>query len=487
MRRVRVFGNFLEPIRSTVDATQAARIDAEFGRVIITSACAAVSVPPALALGFATLLRAGDPREGRHPQWKELAEDFPVSLEQIRDWSARATEPTIQRFLIGLEEARSIRIVAPSELNMARPERPPKADAEARAGSDDGASADGDVDEDEKIPKESEPLEPPENFLVWLIQRLIRSGFRAHFGVLGQWDFQTLPELEVICEGIAREIKERGPNLDKALLAVMCGVSSLPGDMALFVPMKPTTDLWNDGFRSLKWCLLRVLDLELAISIAPCDVPSELIVEVVFPDFVATAAKEFIRPGSNAATVVEFLTGSKNRQRARQFLEDYRQWLRQFGKGWLHAVYDARFAGSFWQLYRLQSGDVVTGLASLNLDEVALAMLSYVRLSREFMREQTAQVYERLKWGEPAKGSEPSSHIGSSVARDFDSFALSFCALQSRSEAAVSRMLPAVTRVVLARQRAPALWRSSGSLLLAACGCPVHRFRWHIADRRPAP
>lgn len=445
MRRLRVFGTFLEPIRGTVDETQTARIEAEFGRVIVTSACAAAGMPPALTLGFATLLRSGDPRERRHHEWKELAEDFPVGLEQIRSWVGRATEPTIQRFLIGLEEARAIRIVAPSELGTARPPRPLDAGSEAGA----GALVDGDVAADKAIPKEPEPLEPPENFLVWLIKRSVRAGFRAHFGVLGQWDFQTLAELEVICDGIAKEIRERGPNLDKAIFAVMCGVSSLPGDMALFVPMKPTTDLWNDGFRSLKWCLLRVLDLERALSIAPCDVPSELIVEVAFPDFVAAAAEEFTGPRPHAATVVEVLTGSNEPNRARRFLEAYREWLRQFGEGWLHAVYDARFAGSFWQLYRPQSGDVVTGLASLNFDEVALAMLSYVRLSREFVREQTTLAYERLKWGEPAKGSEPSSHIGSSIARDFDSFALSFGKLQSRSEAAVGRMLAAATAVDL--------------------------------------
>jgi len=353
MRRQRVFGNFLEPIRSTLDAKNSAEIEAELGRVIITSACAAVGMPPALALGFATLMRSGDPHERRHQEWKELAQDFPASPEQIRKWAERATEPTIQRFLIGLEEARAIRVITPSELGTARTQRPPKASVETGASLADGLQADVDSGEDKVISVEAGPIEPPENFLVWLIQRWIRSGFRAHFGVLGQWDFQTVPELEVICDGIAREIKERGPNLDKALFAVMCGVSSLPGDMAMFVPMKPTTDLWNDGFRSLKWCLLRVLDLKTALSIAPMDVPSHLIVEVAFPDFVAAAAEEFTRPRPSAATVVEVLTGSDDPKRARRFLETYREWLRQFGRGWLHAVYDARFAGSCWQLYRL--------------------------------------------------------------------------------------------------------------------------------------
>ena len=91
----------------------------------------------------------------------------------------------------------------------------------------------------------------------------------------------------------------------------------------------------------------------------------------------------------------------------------------------------------------------MTGLVSLNFDEVALAMLSYVRLSREFIREQQAQVYERVNWGEPAKGSEPSSHIGSSVARDSDSFVLSFRRMQSHAEAAVGRMLAAATAMDL--------------------------------------
>jgi hypothetical protein len=281
--------------------------------------------------------------------------------------------------------------------------------------------------------------------MVWHVMRSIRAGFRAHFGVLGQWDFQTLPELEYICARIAKEIKERGQDLDKALFAVMCGVSSLPGELALHVPTRATTDLWNDGFRSLKWCLLRVIDLEQALSIAPCEVPSELIVEVPFPSFVAKSAEAFTSLRPDAETVVELLTGTRDPERARQFLEEYRAWLRQFGAGWRHGVYDARFAGSFWQVYRTQTGDVVTGLMSFKFDEVALAMLHYVRLPRELMWGQAALTYERLKWGPPAEGSEPSSHVGSSIARDFEGFARNFGEMRLRAEEVVCRMRAATT------------------------------------------
>ena len=449
MRRQGVFGTFLEPIRSTVDPTKTKKIEAEFGRVIISTACAGVTIPPALATGFATLLRAGDPRMGRSHEWKELAEDFPTTLDLIGNWIKRSTEPAVQRFLIGLEQARAIPVISPTKLRAVRPERPPQAEAQSSATSQPSETAYPDGGDGPDESDDEKPLEPPENFVVWLIKRSIRAGFRAHFGVLGQWDFQTLPELKYICSGIDNEIRTRGPNLDKALFAVLCGLSSLPGNMALFIPTKPTTDLWIDSFRSLKWCLLRILKLDRALSMAPSDMPSELIVEVVFPEFVVSGAKDFTALRPNAQTVVELLTGSNDLEHAREFLNEYRDWLRQFGKGWAHAVYDARYAGSFWQLYRPLSGDVVTGLMGLNLDEVALGMLHYVRLSREFMCEQAALVYEQLNWGKPVACSEPSSHVGSSVAVEFEAFTRGFRNLQQLSEVEVNRVAAATTATEL--------------------------------------
>jgi hypothetical protein len=128
MRRLSVYGRFLEPIRTTLNEGDTEGIQAAFGRVIVACASGAVSVPPALITGFFTLLRSGDPRDGRHPEWKELAEDFPATAEQIKRWVERATVPAIQRFLIGLEESRAISIVDQAELM--RP--PPKGGADER-------------------------------------------------------------------------------------------------------------------------------------------------------------------------------------------------------------------------------------------------------------------------------------------------------------------------------------------------------------------
>lgn len=447
----RGFGVFLEAIRSTRDPDTTAVLEAEFGIAIIGSAIANVEVPSALSAGFATLLRSGDPRQRRSPGWASLAANFPTSAADLEAQIADAEDSTIQRFLIGLSQVRAIAIVRPAALGTSTGGR-------GAAGADpvetkDPASDEG-SDEEGDAAEERVPLEPQSNFVVWLIKRSMRSGFRAHFGVRMQWDYQTMEELEVICDAIAKEIKSRGEHLAEALFAVMCLVSSLPGDIALFVPMKKDTDLWNEAFRSLKWNLLRVLNAEAALALLPEDLLSDLVVEVAFPSFVTEAAAPFGARHQDASNVVEFLTGSSNLSDAQRFLEGYRAWLRSLGKGWLHAVYDARFAGSMWQVYRAYTGDVVTGLLSLNFDELALAMLHYIRLPRAFLRGKVATVYAHLKWGKPSDGTEVSSHVGRGIAQEVERFSLKVLELRARASAAREQMTRATTQTdLLAAQK----------------------------------
>lgn len=445
-KRRRGFGVFLETIRTTHDLDTTAALEAEFGIAIIGSAIANVEVPAALSVGFATLLRSGDPRQRRSPGWASLAANFPTSAADLEAQIADAEDSTIQRFLIGVSEVRAIAIVGPADLGTSTVGRgravpgPVETKDPAR---DEGGDEDGDA------PDERAPLEPQRNFVVWLIKRSMRSGFRAHFGVRMQWDYQTMEELEVICDAIAKEIKSRGAHLAEALFAVMCLVSSLPGDVALFVPMKKDTDLWNEAFRSLKWNLLRVLDAEAALALLVEDLLSDLVVEVAFPSFVTEAAVPFGARHPDASNVVEFLTGSSNLSDAQRFLEGCRAWLRGLGKGWLHAVYDARFAGSLWQVHRSYTGDVATGLLSLNFDELALAMLHYIRLPRAFLRGKVATVYAHLKWGEPSVGTEVSSHVGTGIAQEVERFSFKVQELRARASAAREQMTLATTQTAL--------------------------------------
>lgn len=451
LKQRRGFGVFLEAIRSTHDPDTTSVLEAEFGDVIIRSAIAGVEVPPALSLGFATLLRSGDPRQRRNPGWATLAAGFPTTAKDLQACIASVEDPTIHKFLVGISEARAIAIVGPAELGTTALGR-----GEASSGlvePKDPVPGGGNSEQGDPA-EERVPLEPSSNFVVWLIKRSMRSGFRAHFGVLMQWDYQTLEELEVICSAIACEIKARGPHLAEALFAIMCLLSSLPGDMALFVPMEKDTDFWNEGFRSLKWNLLRIIDSEAALAMSPDDLSSELVVEIPFPGFATDAAAPFAARHPHAQTVVEFLTGSNKLEDAQRFLEGYRTWLRGLGKGWLHAVYDARFAGSLWQVYRTYTGDVATGLLSLNFDELALAMLHYIRLQRTFLLGKLAIVYAHLNWGEPSPGTEVSSHVGRGIAQEVEAFSSKVLELRARAAAARSRMGSATTQAdLLATQK----------------------------------
>jgi hypothetical protein len=479
LKRRRGFGVFLETVRSTHDPDTTLVLEAEFGSVIIKSAIAGVEVPPALSLGFATLLRSGDPRQRRNPEWATLAASFPATAKDLQARIASTEDLTIQRFLVGVSEVHAIAMVGPAELGTttAGPREAGSGPVELKdPAPDDGSGEQGDPD------GERVPLEPQSNFIVWLIKRSMRSGFRAHFGVLMQWDYQTLEELQVICGEIAREIKTRGPHLAEALFAVMCLVSSLPGDMALFVPMTKDTDLWNDWFRSLKWNLLRVLDSEAALAMSPDDLPSEWVVEIPFPGFVTEAAALFAARHPHAQNVVELLTGSNKIEDAQRFLEGYRAWLRGLGKGWLHAVYDARFAGSLWQVYRAYTGDVATGLLSLNFDELALAMLHYIRLRRSFLLGKVSVVYAHLNWGEPSGYTEVSSHVGRGIAQELEVFSAKVLELRARAAEARKRMISATAQPdLLAAQKDLVHLRALEIITLAGGrGNHLERMTWSM-------
>jgi hypothetical protein len=400
----------------TLPAAQHESLLGDMGRIYLQHA--ASGTRPAFDL-FATglaLLRSGKPRKGRHPDWHAVGRGYPASKEGIADLLAKVQEPALNQFLQAVSAARAVPIppvpVAAEKLARAEigvgPRSRGKGDVPL-AGADPLAARPQAEEPDEEFEEEIGPHRG--SLVLWAVQRSNQAGYRRRWGVAGHWDNQTPGELKVVCKAIRQELESRGAHRAKALFALICLCTSLPMAKALWLATEDNGDIWVNSFRSWSWSMLRILNGELA-AISCLPTPAELAVETALPQCAAAVGEEFLLLHPQAKTLVESLIGTGEESAARKFLEEARAWLRLQGAGWAHAVYDARFSASLWQIYRQCFGDIVTGLKTLNFDECSTASFNYLSVSQALLESAPHLVYDLLELGPPSPSAGATKRLG---------------------------------------------------------------------------
>jgi hypothetical protein len=394
MRRLPVYGAFLTPFAAGAGEIHALRALALLGRAIVAAACAGQALPPGLVGGIASVLRSLSGASQANA-WSSLARALPLSGEETRVLIEREGRSPARAFLVALLASATLQIESPEQL--LRPKRRQAAHSgEVAEEAEDDASAGS----DEEDGRDDDAVK---THVGWLIQRSMFVGIRARFGVTGDWGVLTLPELRFVCEAIMATLVPGHPERFLALLAVISLVSSLPGKLALTLPLAPGTDMWlTRDFSHLAWCLVRATDLDRARTMAPQDVAPHEIIEIALPRCAQRVAGELSDAALKSTTLGELLAGSAGAGAIRGLLERYRCWLRALGEGWKHGVLDARFAQSLSQVYRAQAGDVIAALLALDFRECSLGMLHYVALPREFLRAQSNAAFRSVGLGPAA-------------------------------------------------------------------------------------
>lgn len=439
--RDRIYGAFAKPAKANLSTSALSRINSAIGVIVLSTAVQSRTISPSVISAWIRLQKCGTPRAGRHPDWENLAKNFPTTREELSLWTARANEPEMVVFLKTLEIAVDTPLLSPMALETEGSNQGP---ADSKTSNHNDASTDT-TTENEQNESRTVP-EPPPSYVGWLIQRANQSGFLSHLGLEDRWEKQTPDELKFVCKGIDTALGGSPVEQRFSLFAVLSLSSGLPANLLIKVKLRPNSDLWVDCVKGcIHWCLLRALDHDKAKAIEPADIPRSQIVDIWLPKRSQMVAHALASSHSGASNVIELISGNSEEIATIEFLDQYRAWLTSLGARSLHYMYDARFARSFGQIYRAQSNDVVAAFLSLDFEECSMGMLHYIRFSRRFLYEQTTAALQAVGLGPPVETEDLLGSVGSNGAMDFDVFIEGLIGLTHRRETALADMLTAET------------------------------------------
>lgn len=414
-----VYPAFARPIKANLRSQVLAKIDAAMGVVILHSLVIGRIIPSAATAAWARLQGCGAPRAGRHPDWEECANAFPSNLSEVQAVLQKYSDPQLIGFLKVYQEGLRGELPHPSALI----EQGGKFSAIAghKYPSDGGLIR---IGEENRQAQNRALTDPPPSYVGWLMQRANMAGHLGHLGSEGRWEKQSIEELRHVCSYIVKAAATESKKSDRfALFACLSLASGLPANLLLRVNLTPNTDLWFDpAGGTLHWCLLRVLDNELAKELSHDRLESRHIVDIWLPLLVAGTARQLVENHRDAISIGELLTGSREEDEQLKFLDAYREWLTSLGPSSLHRVYDARWARSLGQVYRFVANDSVAAFMSLDFEECATGMLHYLKFTSGFVHGKTEAAYLKLGLGPPVPLSECSRAIGSSGAMNFEQF-----------------------------------------------------------------
>lgn len=429
----RVYGQFSKPAKSNISTTALSRVNGSIGLIVLSTVAQSSTIPATVAVAWSRLQRSGSHREGRHPDWERLANDFPTSKDALTQWLSKATEPDMLVFLKTLEVALATPLLIPLVVHTRASELEGEKSQEAPDSSH--ITLDDSKEDAREVPA------PPESFVGWLIQRANQSGFLSHQGLPGRWEKQTPSELIFVCKKIDAALAGTIQEQQFAVFSILSLSSGLPANLLVNVKLKPSTDLWVDfNIGCIHWCLLRFLDLDKAKSISLDGVSPSQIMDIWLPRRVQVASCALSHNHPDASNVIEFLTGRGDRIAMLSFLDEYRAWLTSLGSSSLHPIYDARFSRSLGQIYRTQFNDVFAAFCALDFEECSMGMLHYVQLPRQFVHSATTSVFETLGLGPAVTPPELSGVVGSTAAMDFSAFIGGLKSIWTRRENATLEM-----------------------------------------------
>ncbi len=424
----KVFAVFVRPPKSNLSSTQIDQLEAAIG--IIAVACASVGrkISSSIAGTYATLMRSGAPRQGRHPDFSTLMAEFPKTLDAWRAWVNKDTDEGIRRFAAAIVEALETPIQPPAALVMPGSETLGIAHGSGAQPLDETAKSEANAK------ARATPHQPPaeaneereRSLIGWLRGRGDQAGHRWRFGSQDLWDKQTVDELIATCGRIQEALAPGHPDRHFAFVAVISLVTSLPASKVFQIKLKPTTEIWLDlRLGVLRWLLTRLLNSERADGLSPEDIDASQIVDICLPRSAAAIGAEFAKRHPDAADLLDLVASNLHLSTPGLLIERYRQWLRSIGYESPHGVEDARFARSLGQIYRMLSGDVAAAMLAFDLDECSLGMLHYVQLPRSFIQRLIEAAYSWVGLGSAVTPELPDSPVGSQVAMSADDFATS--------------------------------------------------------------
>jgi hypothetical protein len=417
----KIYGPFVTSGKHSLLTTNMERLAGAMGLVLVYCAAAARPISTGAMAAYTRLLRCGDPRSGRHPDWQEFSNNIPRSLDEIEVWKKKTEQKDLQHLLSAMASALANPILSPQAI--AQPQTI-RQSSEHRSSSESSSGSNTHPQGEKGRKRGAHRLTPtPDSLVGWLIQRANQTEFTGHFGLNDRWEVQTREELQYVCKKILAVLTENNGEQAFAFFAVICLTSALPADLAINIKLHPSTDLWYPAEKGmLRWCTLRATNPELAKKLKPDDISDAQILDICLPQAAADVGATFYKFRPNARTVVELLTGSTSDASKVQFIDEYREWLTALGAESLHKVYDARWARGIGQIYREISTDVAAALLGLNFEECALGMLAYVRISTAWAHALTTTVYNILGLGPAVPVEAQSRHVGSEGALDLEPF-----------------------------------------------------------------
>ena len=417
----KIYGPFVTSGKHTLLTANMERLAGAMGLVLVFCAAAGRPISTGAMAAYTRLLRSGDPRSGRHPDWQEFANSIPRNLDEVEVWKKKTEQKDLQHLLSAMESALANPILSPHAIAQPKTIRQ---SAEHSSPSESCSGSDTHPPGEKGRKRGAHRLTPtPDSLVGWLIQRANQTEFTGHFGLNDRWEVQTREEMQYACKKILAVLTENNGGQAFAFFAVICLTSALPADLAINIKLFQSTDLWYSAVKGmLRWCTLRATNSELAKKLTPDNITDAQIVDICLPQVAAEVGASFYKIRPDANTVIELLTGDISEQSKVKFIDEYREWLTALGAESLHKIYDARWARGIGQIYREISTDVAAALLGLNFEECALGMLAYVRVSTAWAHALTTTVYSILGLGPAVPLHGESRLVGSEGAQDLGVF-----------------------------------------------------------------
>lgn len=442
LRERTTYSHFISKPRVGVSMEVEARIKAAAGISIVAAACQGRIIPDWYLENIKTLLNSSGTRGGRNTDWTTVAQNFPLTVDEIQQLIPKLTYQPVFKFLTEWKILLQTTLKSPADIE------PPKARADKTIV--------------ECKPNKEQPLDSynhvaqggnneskatkHESLLGWVIQRGNNAGFRGRFGIPETWDRYSELELIPMCEEIYKAYEATHPHRNFAFLATVCISTSLSADVAIKISTTPNGEIWLDAEAThLNWYIGKFISRkELPTEDDKKNLDPRLIIPIFLPEGAAVIGLELITKNPDAKNIGEMLVPSGDIAEIKALVQDYRSWLIRISLG-PRPGYDARYARSLGQIYRETGSDIAAGFGSLDIDESPMGVYYYIRTTEGALRERTNRVLIRTGLGQATKATKPEKSIGSAVALDINDFTAGWKSLLLDTQKTTERMMEAST------------------------------------------
>lgn len=442
LRERTTYSHFISKPRIGVSVEVEARIKAAAGISIVAAACQGRIIPDWYLENIKTLLNSSGTRGGRNTDWTTVAQNFPLTVDEIKQLIPKLTYQPVFKFLTEWKILLQTTLKSPADIEQ------PKARA-YKTIVDGKPNKVQPLDSNNRVAtggnNESKAAKH-ESLLGWVLQRGNNAGFRGRFGIPETWDRYSELELIPMCEEINKAYEATNPHRNFAFLATICISTSLSADVAIKISTTPNGEIWLDAEAThLNWYLGKFISRkELPTENDKKDLDPRLIIPIFLPEGAAVIGLELISKYPDAKNIGEMLVPSGDIAEIKALVQDYRSWLIRISLG-PRPGYDARYARSLGQIYRETGSDIAAGFGSLDIDESPMGVYYYIRTTEGALRERTNRVLIRTGLGEATKATKPEKSIGSAVALDINDFTAGWKSLILDTQKTTERMMEAST------------------------------------------